>query len=96
MSRNSIMTEPAATSSAQEGVSETTPLLVNVGSAEADTREQTSDSGLPSAAGKEVPVVVATWLILASGVLCVAFGTAFAIVLSVAPAGFHLPGLSEI
>jgi hypothetical protein len=86
------MADQAATNSAQVPVSETTPLLTpNVEPVQAERREQTGDLDSPNAADRTIPVVIATWLELITGVLCVPFGIACAIIRSASPVGFHFP-----
>ncbi len=88
------MADPAATIPAQGPVSENTPLLTpNVEPVQAEPQEQTSDSSSPSAADRTVPVIIATWLQLITGVLSISFGVACAIIRSASPAGFHFPWL---
>jgi hypothetical protein len=85
------MSEPVVASSSQGPPSETTPLLGDVASVPVNIEEQEtqqSSPASPSAADGTLPVVIATWVILGSGVLTVAFGTAFSIIRSVAPLGF--------
>jgi hypothetical protein len=92
------MTEPIASTSAQGAVPETTPLLVDVESEQTQPREvegSTSISRTPSAADRTTPVVVATWLSLATGLGSIIFATAFAILRSIAPRGFSVPYMIE-
>lgn len=86
------MADPVATESTQGAFSETTPLLMpNVASTHAEPGEQPSDSGSADSADRTVPVVIATWVELITGVLSVFFGVACAIILSASPTGFHFP-----
>lgn len=86
------MADAAGPSSAQDGVSEITPLLASAcepGPIEA--QHQTNVPGnYPSAADKTMPVVIATWVSLASGISCICLGTACAIIQSAGPVGFDL------
>lgn len=92
------MADAPGSGSTPATVGETTPLLAsNDEPVQVESREQTDDHDSPSAADRTLPVVIATWVSLASGISCICFGTASAIIYSARPAGLSFPwAISEM